>query len=99
MKHALIRRSAVMLAAAVLVAAACGCGQGGASAATTPRPHCPAALLPGYQHLADRVGTAVYCPSWLPSPLVGKVSPSAVGGAESSSGGSRTSISCGRDAT
>jgi hypothetical protein len=75
---AIWRMCAAVLAAAALAPAA-ACGQGGASAATTPRPHCPVALRAGWQQLADRVGAAVYCPAWLPSPLVGHISESAEG--------------------
>jgi hypothetical protein len=75
----ILRRCAVPLAVLALVPVVSGCGQGGASAATTPRPHCPSGLAGGYRGLADRVGAPVYCPAWLPSPLVGKISQSGIG--------------------
>ena len=30
---------------------------------------CPAAWLPGWQRLADKIGAPVYCPTWMPNPL------------------------------
>lgn len=74
------RRSALLGAtalAAVLVLGATACGGGGkppaASAATSPKPSCPASWTAGWQRLADRVGFVVYCPSWIPSPLDGHI--------------------------
>lgn len=75
----ILRHCPALLAVLALAPVASGCGQGGASAATTTRPHCPAALAGGYQRLADRVGAPVYCPAWMPSPLVGKISQSGIG--------------------
>ena len=79
MMVSILRRCAATLAVLALVPLASACGQGGASAATTPRPHCPSALAAGYRHLADRVGAPVYCPGWMPSPLAGKISQSGIG--------------------
>ena len=51
-----MRSSAVApLLVAVLALASSGCGQGGADAATTSRPKCPAALKLGWQTLANVV--------------------------------------------
>jgi hypothetical protein len=36
-------------------------------------PTCPPAWKTGWQELADRIGAPVYCPSWLPDPLTGKI--------------------------
>ena len=42
-----------------------------AKAAPPPSPVCPARVQARYQKLANRVGVAVYCPTWMPSPLDG----------------------------
>jgi hypothetical protein len=34
---------------------------------------CPAAWKPSWQALAKRIDAPVYCPSWLPQPLVGQI--------------------------
>ncbi len=34
---------------------------------------CPAAWRAGWQRLADQIKAPVYCPSWLPQPLTGKI--------------------------
>lgn len=44
-----------------------------APATTASNSACPPALAKGWQKLADRIDTAVYCPSWLPDPLVGQI--------------------------
>lgn len=54
-------------AVAGLVAVALGVLAQSASAA--PKAACPAAWAHGWQKLADRVGAAVYCPTWMPNPL------------------------------
>ena len=53
-----------------------GCSEDGSgpSAAAPPQaPTCPAAWKGGWQRLATQVKTTVYCPSWMPSPLDGKI--------------------------
>jgi hypothetical protein len=37
----------------------------------TPKPTCPGPA--GWQKLADRINAPVYCPAWLPDPLIGKL--------------------------
>jgi hypothetical protein len=69
------------LAAVALLASGCGDGQSGADAAVAVK-RCPSAIRPGWVALAKRVGVAVYCPAWMPSPLRGKIDPSAVPGAD-----------------
>lgn len=64
------------LALAVVVAAvAWGRSDGGSSAApaaaSTP-PVCPKSSRVSWQKLATEINAPVYCPSWLPQPLVGK---------------------------
>lgn len=62
---------AVALAAGVV---GCADDESTPSAAAPPPPRaCPAAWKGGWQRLADRVGAAVYCPTWMPSPLDGKI--------------------------
>ncbi len=68
----------VVLAVSVLAALAAAAGGGGGksaapSAVAATRPACPAAWLPGWQRLADRIDAPVYCPSWLPDPLTGQI--------------------------
>jgi hypothetical protein len=61
---------------AVLVAAGCGSSSANVSAssrAAAAAPKCPQAWRAGWQRLADRVDAAVYCPSWMPDPLDGKI--------------------------
>jgi hypothetical protein len=57
----------------VCVAALAGCSYGNktedTSAAESQSRGCPTAWKAGWQRLANRVDTAVYCPNWMPSPL------------------------------
>ena len=77
MRRLVVRLAAVLpLLLLVLVAAlASGCGdarKAAAAAAALPRavrPSCPGRA--GWQRLANRIRTPVYCPGWLPDPLVG----------------------------
>lgn len=65
-------RRALCLALLALVAAGCSLdddGVEGSASAGEPKPACPAAWKPGWQELANAVGTRVYCPSWMPSPI------------------------------
>ena len=68
MKHGL-----VLLLLAVVAA---GCSSAGADRSASPAPRsplCPAAWRPGWQALANRIRAPVYCPSWMPSPLNGRI--------------------------
>src|SRR5207248_2573114 len=60
----------------LLALASAGCGSSyarpEARAAVQPAA-CPAAWVAGYRALAKRVGTPVYCPTWLPQPLSGEI--------------------------
>ena len=76
------KRISILAAAAtlaLLVLAAAGCGGGNdpapkAASATSSVAHvCPAAWRAGWQKLADQVKAPVYCPTWLPQPLTGKI--------------------------
>ena len=51
------------LAALALAAPAASAAPGGTKAG------CPAAWLPGWQRLADKIDAPVYCPTWMPNPL------------------------------
>jgi hypothetical protein len=64
--------------AAVLGLLAAGCRGDPAESATTSvaaAPTCPKAWRAGWQKLANDVKAPVYCPSWLPEPLHGKIGP------------------------
>lgn len=71
---------AAVLALIVVSIAVAGCG-GEESATANPaqgtttavEATCPPAVGAGWQKLADRIDAAVYCPSWLPDPLVGTI--------------------------
>jgi hypothetical protein len=63
----------LLLPLAVLVT---GCSDDSASPSSAARPQppsCPAAWQTGWRRLANRVNAPVYCPSWMPSPLDGKI--------------------------
>lgn len=55
---------------AALVVSGCGGAKGESQAAA---PVCPKEWRAGWQKLADRIGAPVYCPRWMPSPLVPKI--------------------------
>ena len=56
---------------------AAGCrAEPAAESATAPTsPSCPRAWRAGWQKLANEMKVPVYCPSWLPDPLSGKIGP------------------------
>jgi hypothetical protein len=61
-----------------LISSGCGGADSGSAGAattntTTAAASCPAAWKPGWQHLADRIHAPVYCPSWMPDPLTGRI--------------------------
>ena len=75
------RALALLVVLVALAASACG---GDETSAPQPiggrqgnepvsTPVCPPEWRPGWQRLADRIQTAVYCPSWLPEPLTGEL--------------------------
>ncbi len=62
-----------LVCALVLVASGCGGGDSSSAPAAAPKPPvCPRSWRVGWQKLANEIGAPVYCPSWLPEPLVGK---------------------------
>ncbi len=69
-------RKALLLLLLPLAVLGARCSDDGASpsAAAQPQaPTCPAAWKAGWTRLANRVNAPVYCPSWMPSPLDGKI--------------------------
>jgi hypothetical protein len=75
------RISTSLAAAAIgllaLLVSACGAEdrvrQASPSATTSVARVCPAAWKAGWQKLANEVKAPVYCPTWLPQPLTGKI--------------------------
>jgi hypothetical protein len=63
------------LALCACVVLASGCGDNAKRAAAAPIvSHSAVCAHPvAWQKLADRIGTAVYCPGWLPDPLIGQI--------------------------
>ena len=67
----------LVVVAALLALVASGCG----SSYARPQAHqaaqvavkCPAGWAAGWQQLARRVDAPVYCPTWMPQPLVGQI--------------------------
>ncbi|MFN2467961.1 MAG: hypothetical protein ABR521_07540 [Gaiellaceae bacterium] len=70
-----MRRLFALLSLALLALLASGCGDDvrRAGPGQAAAPTCPKAWRAGWQRLADRIGTAVYCPTWLPGPLTGEI--------------------------
>jgi hypothetical protein len=62
----------LLLGVSGLLASGCGEAKKAAAApAAAPKPHC--AYRAGWQRLANKVGTPVYCPGWLPDPLTSQI--------------------------
>lgn len=60
----------LLLGLCALLASGCGeAKKAGAETAGTPKPACPNRAA--WQKLANRIQAPVYCPAWLPDPLVG----------------------------
>lgn len=65
---------AAMAIGFALVGSACSSNEGKPAAAAPPKPAvCPKSWKGGWQRLANRIGAAVYCPTWMPSPLDGQI--------------------------
>jgi hypothetical protein len=62
-----------LLGVCALLASGCGSGpkQAAAAPAAPPKPQCPGRA--GWQALANRIKAPVYCPGWLPDPLIGRI--------------------------
>jgi hypothetical protein len=66
-----VKRVALIGAVALLTV---GCSSAAHhAAARRDAPGCPASWRAGWQALANRIHAPVYCPTWLPSPLDGKI--------------------------
>lgn len=63
---------AIVLGAGVAFVAAWDRGGSSAAPAVEPEPVCRPAERASWQKLANEVRAPVYCPSWLPQPLIGK---------------------------
>ena len=73
-----LRTPAAILLALAAVVAVSGCGSQSASGGSPPASQarstsCPQDWASGWQRLANRVGSPVYCPQWVPSPLSGQI--------------------------
>lgn len=69
-----MRKALLLLLLPAVLAAGCSDDGSAPSAAAPPQPPtCPAGWKGGWQRLANRVDETVYCPSWMPSPLDGKI--------------------------
>jgi hypothetical protein len=63
-----------LLASALAVGTAgCGGGDAGQPNAAAAVTRCPARYLSGWRAVSHRSGIPVYCPTWLPSPLVPRI--------------------------
>jgi hypothetical protein len=69
------RRAIPLLLAISALVSACSGDEETKRAAASPAPPtaCPAEWKPEWQKLANRIDAAVYCPTWMPSPLDGDI--------------------------
>lgn len=73
-RHIAYTVAALAVVLLALLAAACGGKDPTPSASAKPVARvCPARWRAGWQKLADQVRAPVYCPTWLPQPLTGKI--------------------------
>ncbi len=63
----------VLLAASALLASGCGEAKKANAAAPTVAVKARCAHPAGWQRLANRIKAPVYCPGWLPDPLIGQI--------------------------
>jgi hypothetical protein len=63
----------LVLCACVALATGCGDNAKKATAAPTVSRAVPCRHVAGWQMLANRIKVAVYCPGWLPDPLIGQI--------------------------
>jgi hypothetical protein len=63
----------LLLGLCALLASGCGEAKKAAAAAPAAPPKPTCAHPAGWQKLADRVQAPVYCPGWLPDPLIGAI--------------------------
>jgi hypothetical protein len=65
---------AIVLLGGVSLLLATGCSGGAKKAEAASKPVGPTCAHPkGWQRLANRINAPVYCPGWLPDPLVGQI--------------------------
>jgi hypothetical protein len=64
---------AVVLAAVSAAAAGCGSAAADQAAGQAKPLVCPAEWRAGWEKLAKRAGAPVFCPSWMPHPLDGRI--------------------------
>src|SRR5689334_14321632 len=63
----------LLLGLCAVLATGCGEAKQAAAAAPAAKPKPACAHPAGWQKLADRIKAPVYCPGWLPDPLVGQI--------------------------
>ena len=68
-----MKRLAPILALVAVVGAGCARGGDDGGAQAAPRPLCPKEFRAEWQHLANDIGVAVFCPSWLPTGLTAEL--------------------------
>jgi hypothetical protein len=79
-----MRRTAALLTvlSALLTLSACGSQNASSPAAAASEPPaatCPSGWAAGWQRLANRIHSPVYCPRWVPSPLTPKLGEAVAG--------------------
>jgi len=74
----------IVVALVSVLAAGCGGGSGSSAASDVPSAAavCPKSSRVSWQKLANEIRAPVYCPAWLPEPLVGRWGGSAFNGHE-----------------
>jgi hypothetical protein len=68
-----VQRGLVLLILAIVTAGCSSAAGKKSSSLAAPSSACPAKWRPGWQALADRIRAPVYCPTWLPRPLTGRI--------------------------
>jgi hypothetical protein len=69
-----LRGMTALIAVALALSAGCSGDEPDGPAKASPPPRaCPSAWKPGWKRLANRVDARVYCPTWMPSPLDGRI--------------------------
>jgi len=62
----------ITILAAALAFGLTGCGDTSSNSAAATK-SCPKSLHAGWQSVANRIDAPVYCPTWMPDPLTGKI--------------------------
>ncbi len=63
----------LLFGACALLATGCGETRNARAAPSAAVPKARCAHVAGWQRLADRIKAPVYCPGWLPDPLIGRI--------------------------